>query len=151
MFLQKVRRSAAECLEQLYVLSEKYHSALSGGNDVTVLFSSYDLVLWCFMYSMWLVFSREDSLILSGCFVLLFKCYQAAVFIDCNSLFTEAKSEAKISRAEVLHPDTFQKVLKALVEAKTACTSNEQYVSKVLDNLLNDEESETSSSTKASR
>lgn len=69
----------------------------------------------------------------------------------CNSLFTEAKSEAKTSRAEVLHPDTFQKVLKALVEAKTACTSNEQYVSEVLDNLLNDTESEASSSTKASR
>ncbi|KAG0589672.1 hypothetical protein KC19_1G038600 [Ceratodon purpureus] len=87
--VQKVRKSAAECLEQLFVLSEKYHSALPG--------------------------------------------------------------EAKTSRVEVLHSDTFQKVLKALVEAKSACTSNKQYVSKVLDNLLNGTESEASSSTKASR
>jgi len=54
-------------------------------------------------------------------------------------------------RAEVLQADTFETVLKALVEAKAACTSNEQYVSTVLGNLLNETESETLSSTKASR
>ena len=39
---QKVRKSAAECLEQLFVLSEKYHSALPGGNDHTLLFLSHE-------------------------------------------------------------------------------------------------------------
>lgn len=66
----------------------------------------------------------------------------------CNlTLCTEAKS----LRTEVLHPDTFEKVLNVLVEAKAACISNEQYVATVLGNLLNDTESETLSSTKASR
>ena len=71
----------------------------------------------------------------------------SSLYPSCISLFAEAKT----SRVEVLHSDTFQKVLKALVEAKSACTSNKQYVSKVLDNLLNGTESEASSSTKASR
>jgi len=58
---------------------------------------------------------------------------------------------AKSSRAEVLHPDTFEKVLEALVEAKTACTSNEQYVVTVFENLLNESKIETLSSTNTSR
>lgn len=91
--VQKVRRSAAECLEQLYALLKQYRSI-----------------------------SPE-----------------------------EAKKKSTSLPNEVLHHSTFEKVVTILVESKAACTSNEQYVATVLENLLNDSESKTVSTTEVPR
>ncbi|XP_024370435.1 uncharacterized protein At3g06530 isoform X2 [Physcomitrium patens] len=90
--VQKVRRSAAECLEQLYALLKQY-----------------------------------------------------------RSISPEAKKKSTSLPNEVLHHSTFEKVVTILVESKAACTSNEQYVATVLENLLNDSESKTVSTTEVPR
>lgn len=66
-------------------------------------------------------------------------------------LCAEAKKKSTSLPNEVLHHSTFEKVVTILVESKAACTSNEQYVATVLENLLNDSESKTVSTTEVPR